>query len=546
MRHSTLLIQSFLKVVLANFICLGTAYSLPAQTPVNSELNTHDRQLIVDWTSVAAARSTKVGEGVERKWLSATLAIELLQFRSSDDRSAARAHLMGLPTVTSASLNSPVHLRVAPNDPFFERTNNFDRAGFTEAWNLTAGGTTLDGTEIVVAILDEGFDVEHDDLRENLWVNPDEIPNNGRDDDGNGVVDDVHGANFVTRNGTFRVESHGTLVMGQIGARGDNGRGVAGTNWDTKMMLCAFRDVSHVIEGYEYILDQRRRWNDSGGTEGAFVVATNASFGVEGGTCSEFPAWGAMYDALGREGVLTAAAVANRSWNVDLRGDMPVDCTSEYLIGVANLDTEDRLFRSSGYGRESVDLAAPGEGGYSTQTGNRYGSFGSTSAAAPLVTGAIALLYATPCAGLMERTRQDPAGTALRLRDILLETTQPNLSVAREVATGGVLDVAAAQRVLAQDCGTEVQGGLRIDRATPNPTASGYVLLQTNALVFGASGTVTIYDMAGRRVRTVRPERTRGNPVTLGVDLGGLAGGMYWLRVRERGRAATVKVVIVE
>jgi hypothetical protein len=253
--------------------------------------------------------------------------------------------------------------------------------------------------------------------------------------------------------------------------------------------------------------------------------------------------WGALYDELGQVGILTAASTANRSWDVDDFGDMPTDCPSEYLIGVANLGENDALWRSSGFGRESVDLGAPGERSYSTLPSDRYGSFGSTSAAAPYVTGAIALLYATPCPTLLEKVKTDPAGAAQLIRDVILGSTRQSSSLQFRTATGGVIDVAEAQRTLSLTCEGENLEAFKITRVSPNPAAD-FTVLETNALVFSSGARVDLFDVMGRHVRSQAGERIGFNPIQIRVDLDGMPAGVYVVRLSERDRVAEAKLVV--
>jgi subtilisin family serine protease len=101
-----------------------------------------------------------------------------------------------------------------------------------EAWKLAR-----DASSIIVAIIDEGVDTNHPDLRSNLWNNLGETPGNGVDDDNNGYIDDIHGWNFPGE--TSNVESgigHGTHVAGIVGAKGNNSLGVSGVAWDAQLM----------------------------------------------------------------------------------------------------------------------------------------------------------------------------------------------------------------------------------------------------------------------------------------------------------------------
>ena len=500
--------------------------------------------LIVRWGNTARAEKY-VPKGITgRRWLSRASGAELLEFASAAERREAEAALSRRSGVVSVSPNRRIEFRTEPNDPVYDRQRiNFERAGFTEAWELTPGGRTTDGRQIVIAILDAGFDPTHEDLAENLWRNTAEIPMNGLDDDGNGYTDDLYGWDMANDDPFVPQNSHGTQVHGLIGAKGDNGLGISGTNWDVRVMLFSIGTTANVVEAYEYILQQRRRYNETDGREGAFVVATNASFGIEGGTCADNEAWGNMYEQMGRAGILTAASTANRHWDVDMFGDMPTDCPTDYLIGVANVGENNLLYRSSGFGKTSIDLAAPGEGSYSTRPNDGYASFGSTSAAAPYVTGAIALLYATPCPPLQQRVREDPAAAALLVRDAILNSTEANPSLTQRTATGGTLNVAEAQLLLAESCNAEAREAFAITSIFPNP-ASGRTTVQTNALVFSDGARLELFDALGRRVSGGRAVRTGTNPIRLELDLNGVAAGAYIVRVTERDRVAEGRLVV--
>ncbi|HBR86466.1 MAG TPA: peptidase, partial [Candidatus Marinimicrobia bacterium] len=144
------------------------------------------------------------------------------------------------------------------------------------------------GDTIVVAVVDGGMMLTHTDLVPNLWTNYNEIPGNNIDDDNNGYIDDIHGWDAYSSDGSIPGDGHGTHVGGIIGAKGNNGSMVTGVNWDVKIMAIAgsSSNTSTVLEAYGYALDQRAMYDSTNGALGAFVVATNSSFGIDFADCN--------------------------------------------------------------------------------------------------------------------------------------------------------------------------------------------------------------------------------------------------------------------
>lgn len=376
------------------------------------------------------------------------------------------------PEVVNAQFNHFLELRATtPDDPLFDQQWQYNNTGqvsggvanadldIDEAWDVTTGGVTADGDTIVVCVIDSPFKTDID-FEDNLWVNHAEIPNNNIDDDNNGFVDDYKGWNTSTDNDeiTTNSPSHGTAVAGIIGAKGNNGVGVSGVNWDVKLMLIASQTATEaeILEAYSYPLEMRKKYNQTNGAEGAFVVATNASWGFDGGMPSDAPLWCAMYDSLGTHGIINCGAAPNANVNIDEVGDLPTLCPSDYLIAVTNLGPNDQKETQAGYSSTNVDLGAYGQETYTlnwtSMNQSNYGPFGGTSGATPHVAGAIALMYAAPCSQLVDLAKNSPKDAALLARHYILNGVTPNSSLAGITVTEGRLNVNNSIQLVQNDC----------------------------------------------------------------------------------------------
>lgn len=322
------------------------------------------------------------------------------------------------------------------------------------AWDITTGGVTSLGDTIVVCIVDDGILETHEDLEENLWVNHGEIENNGIDDDNNGYIDDYRGfnANNTGASDLDEVYSppgfwgvHGNAVAAVVGAKGNNALGVAGVNWDVKLMIVKNQGASQaqVIKAYEYPLTMRKLYNETNGAEGAFVVAVNSSWGINYGNPASYPLWCAFYDEMGQAGIINTGATANEDTNVDVEGDMPTGCSSNYLLTVTNVWRNDVKVNDAGYGLSTIDMGAFGEDAHtasqSSTTG--YAGFGGTSGATPQVAGAIALLYAAPCPSFAGLYASDPAAAALKAKEYVINGGDDNVSLQNITVSGKRLNL---------------------------------------------------------------------------------------------------------
>lgn len=393
-----------------------------------------------------------------KEQLSRRLGIYLLTFdenqRTTDQLiSSLKQHK----SIALAQANHEVALREAtetiPDDPFFENQwglhNDGSGGGIAgadidalRAWDFTTGGLTATGDTIVVAVIDGGAYLQHEDL--SFFKNRHEIPGNGIDDDNNGYVDDYDGWNAYNNSGNVSSDSHGTHVSGTVGAIGNNDLGVTGVNWDIKIMpISGSSSVeSTVVKAYSYVYEMRYRYNETQGDSGAFVVATNASFGVDYANPDNYPIWGAMYDSLGVIGVLSAGATANRNTNVDVMGDVPTAFESPWLVTVTNTTNRDEKNNSAGYGLLSIDLGAPGTTIYSTRPApTNYGYSTGTSMATPHVAGAIGLLFSAADTAFMQAYHENPGAYALLMKEYLLNGTDPLESLQGKTVSGGRLNV---------------------------------------------------------------------------------------------------------
>lgn len=299
-----------------------------------------------------------------------------------------------------------------------------------EAW---AAGKT--GSEnVYIGIIDEGYMYTHEDLAANAGTNPGEIAGNGKDDDGNGYVDDVYGWDFANNDKTVfdgTADDHGTHVAGTIGGVGGNSIGVAGVCWNVKLLSAKFLGsrggtTANAIKAVDYFTDLKTR-------HGLNLVATNNSWG--GGGFSQ-----GLQDAIERAnaaGILFIAAAGNDGLNTETNTSYPSGYPNANIIAVASITSTGALSSFSNYAVTKVDLGAPGSGIYSTlpksskgKVVSGYGSYSGTSMATPHVTGAAALYAST-----------HPGATAATIKSVILGSVVPTSSLAGKCATNGRLNV---------------------------------------------------------------------------------------------------------
>ncbi len=318
-----------------------------------------------------------------------------------------------------------------PNDPRYGELYGLNNVGATggavdadidapEAWSVTTGSK-----DVVVAIIDTGVDYNHPDIAPNYWNNPAETgldgsgldkSTNGIDDDGNGFIDDFRGWDFVNNdNDPMDDHNHGTHCAGTIGAKGDDGVGVVGVNWNVSMVGVKFLSgsgsgsLADAVKAIEY-------------TTGLGVTLTSNSWGGGGYSDTMY----AAINAANSAGVLFVAAAGNSSANNDLNPHYPSSYDSDNVIAVAATDHVDGMAGFSCFGLNSVDVGAPGKDILSTVASNGYASYSGTSMATPHVSGLAALVKSAY-----------PDATAAQIKARILNTADVIPSLEGKTVTGG-------------------------------------------------------------------------------------------------------------
>jgi len=350
--------------------------------------------------------------------------------------------LMRNPHVLYAEPNYIVTIDKTPNDPSYGSLWGLPKISAPSAWDMTTGTGA-----VVVGVVDTGVDYNHPDLAANTWSNPGVI---------NGCPQGTRGFNAITKTcDPMDDVNHGTHVSGTIGAVGNNGTGVTGVNWTTKIMGLKMMDSSGggSLAAAIAAID----WAVTAKQAGVNVRVLNNSWGI-GEYFSQ-----ALLDEISKAAswdILFVASAGNDTSNNDVTPKYPASYGTSNEIAVAATTSTDGLAWFSNYGANSVDLGAPGESILSTTPNNTYSTFDGTSMAAPHVSGAAALiLSASACS----------QATVNELKSIILSNVDPVTSLSGKVTTAGRLNVSKA----IQNCSVPSPPANIIDNGGPGTSYTG-------------------------------------------------------------------------
>jgi len=442
-----------------------TAEGVPAATAAPEGPPAVANELVVTYRAGAtseqraAARGRAGAQLVERvvRGDAALREVELVRTRPGSDPAAAQRRLAESPGVAAAEPNWIYTHTAVSNDPYYTNGSLWGMYGDgttpanqygSQAGEAWAAGHT-GSASVYVGVIDEGIQFNHPDLAGQVWTNSFD-PADGIDNDRNGYVDDVHGWDFDGNNNTIydggtkgTLDDHGTHVSGTIGAKVNNGAGVAGVNWNVTLISGKFLGrrggtLANAVKAVDYFTDLKTR-------QGLNIVATNNSWG--GGGFSQ-----ALLDAIVRGAkadILFIAAAGNggpdgvgddndttasypSGYNTTVATTTATATGYDAVIAVAAIDKAGAKAGFSNYGAKSVDLGAPGVGVWSTTAYNLYESYSGTSMATPHVTGGAAL-YAS----------NNPGASATAIKDAILGAAglTPTPSLAGNTVTGGRLNV---------------------------------------------------------------------------------------------------------
>ncbi|NOZ52112.1 MAG: S8 family serine peptidase [Gammaproteobacteria bacterium] len=409
------------------------------------EKNTNNRKI-----TRSSKRTSQSARSRLERWTVVTL-------NEGEDLERVLAEFINDPDVENVFPNYTVSVNLIPNDPLLNELwglnntgqvvpaegiprSDTDQVGLPdadidapEAWDVVVADPT-----VVIAVIDTGVDYNHPDLAANMWVNPGEIADNGIDDDNNGFIDDIHGADFRNNDADpMDDHGHGTHVAGTISAVSDNGIGVVGVSAGVKIMALKFLGAN----GSGFIADAARALTYA---QEKNVRISNNSWGGSGYAQVFFDTLGVL-NADGSDHLFVAAA-GNSALNTDASDSRigtvgsvryPQGYERPNVVSVGATTFDDELAFFSNFGISSVDVMAPGFAIYSTVPAvgcplcqaSGYRWLSGTSMAAPHVAGVAGLLLS-----------QNAALTATQLKARLMASVDQIEDFQSRSVTGGRLN----------------------------------------------------------------------------------------------------------
>gem|GEM_PF-702976 len=305
----------------------------------------------------------------------------IIHLRSENKHAEELVHeLSSAPGVVSVSPNYITKLSWIPNDQYYMYLWGMGNIGMPRVWDYFRGNDT-----VVVAVIDSGIDYNHPDINANM----------AKDSNGHYGRSVLSGVNSDDPMDTY---GHGTHVAGTIGAVGNNGIGVAGVNWQVKMLAIKtfsgmYGSRSDIISGMNYVLEEKNK--------GLNIRVANMSFTGWNVPEPDDSPYGTAVKSLSDAGIICAIAASNENQDLSnpsgsYTGQRPYPACFKFenTITVGSITSNNTRSSFSNYSGEWVDIAAPGSNIHSTMPNNTYGTNSGTSMAAPHVAGVAALLFA--------------------------------------------------------------------------------------------------------------------------------------------------------
>ena len=378
-------------------------------------------------------------------------------------------------------VSAATNVQNAVNDPLANQLWNLNKVQAADAWNYLPANSP--GTsEVIVAVIDTGVNINHPDLKDNIWVNTAELNGKvGVDNTGNGFKNDYYGWNFVDNNNNVLDDhGHGTHVAGTIAAVGDNAIGVVGVAPNAKIL--PLKALNSAGSGFASDVTKAINYSTALRLSGQNVVAINCSFIFS----SSNTAMNTAIINAGNAGIVVVAGAGNNSYNLDVTKMYPASTEAPNVITVGATTSTDAWATYSNYG-SAVDVAAPGSSIYSTTMNGGYGLMSGTSMATPHVSGMVALIAAT-----------NPNLTPEQIKAAIVQGTDKLPQLQGKVSSGGRVNAA---NTLALVAGNNTGGGTTTPApsvtapTTPTGLAAGTITTNSIAMSWTAVSGATSYKL---------------------------------------------------